>query len=1152
MANLSDTKLVSGRTPVIGYSYSKAPASGELNNVLPPESFEGSWVYYENQMQFSTGTEWKSTDPPVIRTPSAAAPNPNILLTKRQLILTGYSTTVAGLRLLSARFQISLTREFVNPVTFSVEAAVTLPVNFVKDQYYTILTLGTTNWTAVGVTGSAAVGTVFKATGPGTGTGNATLNVNTYTLKASEPEIHLVPGTIYYWRGKYVAEQNQESAWSSITPGVFPEYIETPKIITTTGIRTATITVSRFLTPFSLPGEAVYNNTVFTLYNQLDGDPLTPNITVIQGNIDVAAIVPKTIIGANLPYYWKARHTARLTIDGVNVSVSSPSTSVQTQRQVLDVFTPEIDCLIGVPLIELKVTRFGSSITPAPVLSKIVWEFFSSPNIDEGTIGIVEENYNALTMTLDTIRKLDLSGPKLSFLEDEKQYYWRCRYLTTTGTYSEYSTLIPVLFIKAAIISTPEVPAAFQINSEITAFELKGFKSLFDLAFVRTNYEVYRNATIVQGVPPLLARSSLSETTGFILAGSDPDLDKGNIYYWRAQYEGRKGLPGTPSSFSPWTPLFPYIQPPSIATPALSIVTTLNADNLVPQPTVSLLSTAFEKLSELINETHVSSNWELYESGSASPYQRLLNSTENLLSWSPVDLRPGKVYTARVQHNGAFDSSGWSNVVTFQTVPVFKNEVDKPNQNPINQDGQPLQFRDYWPAGGGWYAANMWQYEAETPSAGSILIDNLIILNDKTVTGPAVTNTENHFEFSLTDAYDKPLEQNKVPIFYLGQRVSVRSKQNTETRLEGYIVKAYGQYITVGVFEMFIDTFPKTISGGFYILAPYRLVLAPKASGEQQTFISGNGANIFDFYAYDGNGNLSNPEYVNDDRIINGVKFVAPPLPFEVWSSTEGKRITESLVKYPLSEYYCKSAVWALSKTINGKNDWYIPARDELTAIFYNCHNYLYPTPTATYPVESLTDKNSSYYAPWGFIARTTSTTNYTRDKFVSQGYRAGNSDNYKRNNKNQNFSGFGERLDKTDDFFGLNRNSYPELIEYNTPTPQTYNTVPVNGTYPQTRRQPRLTDSLVELGSRVGYASSTLFHENRSFTSNRKIYETKLANGTYPYAYTPPYQALNDGINAIYILTGQNALYPGAWRHERVDEPETDVSHRLVRRERM
>jgi len=1148
MANLSDTKLVSGRTPVIGYSYSKAPASGELNNVLPPESFEGSWVYYENQMQFSTGTEWKSTDPPVIRTPSAAAPNPNILLTKRQLILTGYSTTVAGLRLLSARFQISLTREFVNPVTFSVEAAVTLPVNFVKDQYYTILTLGTTNWTAVGVTGLAAVGTVFKATGPGTGTGNATLNVNTYTLKASEPDIRLVPGTVYYWRGKYVAEQNQESAWSSITPGVFPEYIETPKIITTTGIRTATITVSRFLTPFSLPGEAVYNNTVFTLYNQLEGDPLTPNITVIQGNIDVAATVPKTIIGANLPYYWKARHTARLTIDGVNVSVSSPSTSVQTQRQVLDVFTPEIDCLIGVPLIELKVTAFGSSITPAPVLSKILWEFYSSPNIDEGTIGIVEENYNALTMTLDTIRKLDLSSQKVTFLEDEKQYYWRCRYLTTTGTYSEYSTLIPVLFIKAAIISTPEVPTAFQINSEITAFELKGFKSLFDLAFVRTNYEVYRNATIVQGVSPLLARSSLSDTTGFILAGSDPDLDKGNIYYWRAQYEGRKGLPGTPSSFSPWTPLFPYIQPPSIATPALSIVTTLNADNLVPQPTVSLLSTAFEKLSELVNETHVSSNWELYESGSASPYQRLLNSTQNLLSWSPLDLRPGKVYTARVQHNGAFDSSGWSNVVTFQTVPVFKNEVDKPNQNPVNQNNQALQLRDYWPAGGGWYAANMWQYEAETPSAGSILIDNLIILNDKTVTGPAVTNTENHFEFNLTDAYDTPLEQNKVPIFYLGQRVSLRSKQNTETRLEGYIVKAYGQYITVGVFEMFIDTFPKTISGGFYILAPYRLVLAPKASGEQATFSDGDP--IFDFYAadsFDSNGN-----YVNDERFVNGELLRTPPLPFEVWSSTEGKRITESLVKYPLSQYYCKPAVWAMSRTINGKNDWYIPARDELTAIFYNCHNYLYPPPSASYSVADMTNPNSSLYAPWGFVYRTTSYTNYTKQKFTELGYRIGSGTGFKRNDKKQIFSGFGERVDRTDDFFGLNRNSYPEQIEYNTPTPATYNTVPVNGAYPQTRRQPPLTDPLVEMGSTFGYACSTLWHVLGPYTSNRKEYETKLANGTYPNAYTPPYKGQNNGLNAIYILTGKNANYPGAWQHEETDDPETGVSLRLVRRERM
>lgn len=1145
MSNLSDTKLVSGRTPVIGYSYSKAPASGELNNVLPPESFEGSWVYYENQMQFSTGTEWKSTDPPVIRTPSAAAPNPNILLTKRQLTLTGYSTTVAGLRLLGARFQVSLTREFTNPVTFSVEAVTTLAVNFVKDQYYTILTLGNnTNWTAVGVTGTAAVGTIFKATGPGTGTGTATLNVNTYTLKASEPDIKLVPNTVYYWRGKYVAEQNQESAWSSITPGVFPEYIETPKIITTPGIRTTTVTVSRFVTAFSLPGEAVYNNTVFTLYNQVDGNPLVPTISVTQGNLDVVATIPKTIIGADLPYYWKAKHTASLTIDNVNVIVSSPSTSVQNQRQVLDVFTPEIDCLIGVPLVELKVTAFGSSITPAPVLSKIIWEFYSSPNLED-FISSVEKPYNSLTMTLDTIRILDLS--QVTFLQDEKSYYWRCRYLTTTGTYSEYSTLTPVLFIKAALISTPEVPSAFQVNAEINSFELKGFKSLYNLVFVKTNYEVYRNATVVQGVPPLLAKSSQSDTKGFILAGSDPDLDKGNTYYWRAQYEGRKGAPGTASSFSSWTNLYPYIQPPSIATPAISLASTLNADNLVTQPSITLISTAFEKLSDQVNEVHVSSTWELYESGISAPYIKLENSTENLLSWSPINLREGKVYTARVKYNGAFDSSGFSNYVTFQTVAAFKNVVDTPNQNPLNNNNLPLQFRDYWPAGGGWYAANMWQYEAETVSTVPLAITELIILNDKTAAGPAVTNEDNHFVFALTDAYDNPLQQEKIPIFYIGQRVSVRSKQNTEDRLEGYIVKAYGGYITVGVFEMFLDLFPKTISGGFYVLAPYRLVLAPKSSGEQIAFSSSSGPNIFDFYAKD-SSNYN--RYVNSGTVA-GVLQPPVALPFEVWSSTEGKKITEALVKYPLSQYYCKSAVWAMSRTIEGKNDWYIPARDELTAIFFNCHNYIQATSSAVF--SGQTNPASQYYAPWGFILRggsaTGNSSNYTKQNFQNYSYTAGT---YKRNDKNQTFSGFGERVDKFYDFFGLNRNSYPEQVEYNTPTGTQYNTVPVNGKYPADRRQPSFTDNLAELGSANGYASSTLWHINGPYTSNRKQYETKLANGSYPNAYTPPYLSYNDGLKSIYILTDSITYYPGAWISEYTDGYETNVYHRLVRRERM
>ena len=46
--------------------------------------------------------------------------------------------------------------------------------SFVISQYYKILVVGTTNWAAIGVTGTPAVGTLFTATGAGgSGTGSA-------------------------------------------------------------------------------------------------------------------------------------------------------------------------------------------------------------------------------------------------------------------------------------------------------------------------------------------------------------------------------------------------------------------------------------------------------------------------------------------------------------------------------------------------------------------------------------------------------------------------------------------------------------------------------------------------------------------------------------------------------------------------------------------------------------------------------------------------------------------------------------------------------------------------------------------------------------------------------------------------------------------
>lgn len=73
-------------------------------------------------------------------------------------------------------------------VLISTAGATVTAGSFVVGTQYTILTLGTTNFTSIGADSSPAIGEVFIATGAGTGTGTATINVWTSETVDTTPD----------------------------------------------------------------------------------------------------------------------------------------------------------------------------------------------------------------------------------------------------------------------------------------------------------------------------------------------------------------------------------------------------------------------------------------------------------------------------------------------------------------------------------------------------------------------------------------------------------------------------------------------------------------------------------------------------------------------------------------------------------------------------------------------------------------------------------------------------------------------------------------------------------------------------------------------------------------------------------------------------
>lgn len=203
--------------------------------------------------------------------------------------------------------------------------------------------------------------------------------------------------------------------------------------------------------------------------------------------------------------------------------------------------------------------------------------------------------------------------------------------------------------------------------------------------------------------------------------------------------------------------------------------------------------------------------------------------------------------------------SDWSTPTSFNTAVSFNNYIATPAATPAI--GASFE--------GGFYAGMVWSNLASSSTSRTLGTGNVV--------------------FAVPD-------MSTTPIVYAGQELEVRSAANPANKFVGVVSGASGTNLTVNV---------SSISGSgtfsdWRIMSKFRIIVAPKATGESQS---------------------------------NVIKNAATALPSGCNTWVDGKSATAAMLADGNSTVY-PAAYWATALSIGGRSDWYIPARDEQEVLY--------------------------------------------------------------------------------------------------------------------------------------------------------------------------------------------------------------------------
>jgi hypothetical protein len=273
-----------------------------------------------------------------------------------------------------------------------------------------------------------------------------------------------------------------------------------------------------------------------------------------------------------------------------------------------------------------------------------------------------------------------------------------------------------------------------------------------------------------------------------------------------------------------------------------------------------------------VTDTQTAARWRVYQ-GAALVHDSGW-STSSLTSYTvPAGvLVVSTAYTWTVEHRGTTLGDSAPSVATDFTTAATFNSYI-PTPAPT-----PASFGAAFE--GGFYYGMSW--EALSPYKSTTFV---------TCSQSKTLSTGTH-EFTIN------VDMASTPVVYAGQNLEVRSRANPNNKFIGTVTNATGNVITLNV---------TSISGSgtfsdWSFMSRYRLIVAPKASGE--------------------NAGIA-------------LKNANSALPTACQTLTEGWAATMAMFTADTSAVY-PAAHWARNLVINGFDDFFIPARDQLEPCWRN------------------------------------------------------------------------------------------------------------------------------------------------------------------------------------------------------------------------